>query len=58
MPRGRCYYSWIKVGAKLVAEINDAQDSLRFYFLGDNWKGRIEHVGAKPSYDPQGSLIV
>jgi hypothetical protein len=32
--------------------------SLRFYFLGDKWKGRVEHVGAKPSYDPQGPLVV
>ena len=50
--------SWVMVRAKLVAEINGTQDSLRFYFLGDQWRGRIEHVGAKPSYDPQGPLIV
>ena len=47
-----------RVRADLIAEIDPGDDSLRFYFLGDNWKGRVEHVGAKPSYDPQGTLIV
>jgi CRISPR-associated protein Cas2 len=49
---------WTRVRAELIGEIEPGADSLRFYFLGDNWKGRIEHVGAKPSYDPQGELIV
>jgi CRISPR-associated protein Cas2 len=49
---------WTRVRAQLISEISEACDSLRFYFLGDNWKGRIEHVGAKASYDPQGALIV
>jgi CRISPR-associated protein Cas2 len=49
---------WTRVRANLVEEISQNSDSLRFYFLGDNWKGRVEHVGAKPSYDPQGALIV
>ncbi len=49
---------WISVRSKLVVEINANEDSLRFYFLGDHWKGRMEHVGAKPSYDPQGTLVV
>jgi CRISPR-associated protein Cas2 len=31
---------------------------LRFYFLGNNWKGRIEHLGTKPAYDPEGPLIL
>jgi CRISPR-associated protein Cas2 len=31
---------------------------LRFYFLGNNWKGRVEHFGAKPTYDPEGPLIL
>ena len=49
---------WVRVRADLVKEISAANDSLRFYFLGDNWKRRVEHVGAKPSYDPQGPLVV
>ena len=32
-------------------------DSLRYYYLGDKWKHRVEHVGAKPSVDLAGTLI-
>jgi len=49
---------WASVRADLIREIQEATDSLRFYFLGDNWKRRVEHVGAKPSYDPQGPLVI
>lgn len=49
---------WAALRFKLIDEIDLEQDSLRFYFLGSNWKQRIEHVGAKPAYDPQGPLIV
>lgn len=48
---------WTQVRARLVAEISEENDSLRFYFLGGSWKGRVEHVGTKVSYDPQGPLI-
>lgn len=44
--------------ARLVEETDQTTDSLRFYFLGDNWKGRIEHIGAKPSYQPDEPLIL
>jgi len=49
---------WVRFRADLLAEIVPAEDSLRFYFLGNEWKRRVEHVGAKPSYDPQGPLIL
>lgn len=42
---------------KLLKIIDPEVDSLRFYFLGDNWKQRVEHVGAKPSLDLEGTLI-
>lgn len=34
------------------------KDSLRFYNLGNNYSSKIEHFGAKSTYDPQGTLIV
>ncbi len=37
--------------------IDPKSDSLRFYYLGDNWKSRIEHIGAKPSIDLEGTII-
>ena len=49
---------WTVLRARLVAEIDPDHDSLRFYFLGANWKRRVEHVGAKAGYDPEGPLIV
>ena len=50
--------NWVAFRARLLTEIAAAKDSLRFYFLGENWKGRVEQVGAKPSYDPEGPLII
>src|SRR5580658_6452380 len=49
---------WIRLRADLIEEIDAGDDSLRFYFLGDNWNRRVEHVGAKASYDPEGPLIL
>ncbi len=49
---------WSALRARLIDEIDEELDSLRFYFLGSNWKNRVEHVGAKPAYDPEGPLII
>jgi CRISPR-associated protein Cas2 len=38
--------------------IDKEKDSLRFYFLGSNWKRRVEHIGAKEVNDPEGTLIL
>jgi CRISPR-associated protein Cas2 len=43
---------------KLEKTINPKKDSLRYYMLGSNWKNRIEHVGAKSAYDPEGLLFI
>lgn len=43
---------------KLESIINVEEDSLRYYMLGSNWKKRVEHVGAKATYDPEGVMIV
>jgi len=44
--------------AKLLKIIDPKVDSLRFYYLGDNWKSHVEHIGAKPSLDLEGTLLV
>ena len=46
------------IKAKLLALIDEDQDSLRFYNLGDRYQNRIEHYGTKGSYDPEGLLMV
>ena len=49
---------WVRLRQQLINEIDEELDSLRFYFLGANWRGRVEHVGAKASLDQEGPLIV
>jgi CRISPR-associated protein Cas2 len=49
---------WAKFRQELIEIIESGKDSLRFYFLGSNWQRHVEHIGAKPTYDPEGVLIV
>lgn len=49
---------WTILKQKLVNEIDEGVDSLRFYFLGSNWKRRVEHVGAKEAVDQEGLLLI
>jgi CRISPR-associated endoribonuclease Cas2 len=49
---------WTRLRQMLIAEIDMEADSLRFYFLGANWRNRVEHVGAKESLDQEGPLIL
>ena len=48
---------WTALRARLVAEIDARQDSLRFYRLGAGGRSRIEHVGTKPILDLDGPLV-
>lgn len=49
---------WTVLRQNLVDEIDPRKDSLRFYFLGANWKRRVEHVGAKETFDQEGPLVI
>lgn len=49
---------WTVLRQRLIDEIIPGTDSLRFYFLGSNWRNRIEHIGAKKAIDLEGPLIV
>jgi len=48
---------WTKLRATLLSEFQAATDSLRFYFLSDQSRSRVEHHGSKVGYDPEGPLI-
>ena len=48
----------VLVKGMLLKEIDAKKDSLRFYKLGKNWEGKIEHFGVKQSYNPEGVLII
>lgn len=41
----------------LTEIINPKVDSLRFYRLGNNYKNKVKHIGAKESLDVEGPLI-
>lgn len=49
---------WTVLKNRLISEIDQDSDSLRFYFLGSNWRHRVEHIGAKETIDQEGPLII
>ncbi len=49
---------WAVLKQRLIDEIDQELDSLRFYYLGSNWRRRVEHIGAKETIDQEGPLIV
>lgn len=49
---------WARLRGRLLDTYDPATDSLRFYFLGSNWQGRVEHHGAKPTVDLDGPMII
>ena len=48
---------WRMLKAKLLHEIDEKQDSLRFYFLNDNQRAKAEHHGAKETIAVDEPLI-
>jgi len=48
---------WAGLRNRLVTTMDLEKDSLRFYYLGANWKRRVDHVGAKPTLDQEGPLV-
>lgn len=47
---------WVTLKDQLVSLIDPESDSLRFYYMGQNWKHKVEHIGAKEAIDLQGAL--
>ena len=52
------YSEFLKLKNKLIKLIDEEHDSLRFYYLGNNWERKIEHVGSKQTYNPEGVIIL
>ena len=46
-----------QIKAILEGIIDKEKDSLRFYNLGDKYKNKVEHMGAKPGFDVTEPLI-
>jgi CRISPR-associated protein Cas2 len=49
---------WVKLRTRLLEQMNEAKDSVRFYFLGADGKRRIEHAGNRRPVDLNGPLMV
>lgn len=49
---------YVDLKSRLLGLMNPAEDSIRFYNLGQNWQGRVEHYGQKEPFDPDGPLIL
>jgi CRISPR-associated protein Cas2 len=53
MDNAKCVF----VKEKLLNIIDKDKDSIRFYYLGNNYKTKIEHFGIKSGYDVEGVLM-
>ena len=51
------YATFLTVKEKLIEIIDPEKDSLRFYYLGNDWKKKVEHIGAKEGYDSEGLIM-
>ena len=52
------YGTFLKLKNMLDKIINKEKDSLRYYNLGNKWDGKVEHIGAKPGYNPEEVIII
>lgn len=52
------YSAFLKLKSRLTELIDRDKDSLRFYYLGNNWERRVEHVGTKQTCNPEGVIIL
>lgn len=43
---------------RLIDAMDEEEDSLRFYKLGNQYKSKVEHVGIKKSLDLESPLIL
>jgi len=49
---------WAELRHDLLKLIEETEDSLRFYFLGNNWRRRVEHHGDKAAVDLFGDTLL
>ena len=52
------YATFLKLKNELDKAIDKQKDSLRYYNLGNKWENKVEHIGTKCSYNPEGVLII
>lgn len=52
------YSAFLRLKDRLLKLIDPEQDSLRFYYLGNNWEKKVEHIGSKKTYNSEGVIII
>ena len=48
----------VRIKSELIELIDPEKDSLRFYYLGNKYQTKIEHVGCKQTYLPEEPMIL
>lgn len=51
------YGTFLKLKDSLLKIIDTESDSLRFYYLGNDWQKKVEHFGVKTGYDSEGLIM-
>lgn len=51
------YGKFILLKDRLLRLIDREKDNLRFYYLGNHWKDKIEQFGVAQKYDSEGLLL-
>lgn len=49
---------WVSLKAQLLKNFSPQEDSLRFYFLGNNWDRRVEHHGANSGFRLDADIVL
>lgn len=49
---------WTQLRHRLLRVFRDDEDSLRFYFLGKHWRGKVEHHGIKHVLSVEDPLVI
>ncbi len=48
----------VELKHRLEEIIDHEKDSLRFYHLGNDWCRRVDHIGAKPTFNPEEDILL
>lgn len=43
---------------QILEVIDKDADSIRYYHLGSNWTGKVEHIGSKPTFNPEDDALI
>ena len=52
------YADFLRLKNKIISEMNEQQDSVRFYRLHKDYQDRVEHYGVKETYDPGNDVLI